>query len=202
MRKFLTVIFLLLSTYGIASAQIGNEMENEAVMIGDIDMEKVIIHVYLDTADTKPFKELHIVTDKATGKNKVVTSEIGGKISEGGFIIINGLKSKEELVEGEAVYDEFVVQDFYYFEQYEALISDYLRNSVITQITPENIAAHEASMNEVVANKPKEEILHKYTDHDFSYSKKYKKQMEAESYYDKKNARKKSKVYTDYKQEL
>lgn len=105
----------------------------DAVIIGNIDLNKVIIHVYKTKNDNYPYKEFSIVTNEDTGEKEVVPNKIKGKVSKGGFIIINGVKSAEEimrLVEGEKVYDEIFVRDVPNFNQYESLINDYIKESV------------------------------------------------------------------------
>lgn len=138
------IIFFSLSTIQ-AQTDLGDS-EN-AVMIGNIDMNTVIIHVYKNKEDQWPYKEFSIVTDPESGEKKVVSSSIKGKVSKGGFIIVNGLKTVEEIqrmVSGDKVYDEIVVNDVNEFEEYEDLISNYLKESII----------EDALQSEKTSNKP------------------------------------------------
>ncbi len=132
--RYLFVICLLFFFGGVIHAQSSIGSTEDAVMIGNIDMKTVIIHVYKSKQDQWPYKEFSIVEDEETGEKRVVPSSIKGKSSKGGFIIVNGLKPMEEIqrmVSGSKVYEELVVKDVPKIEEYELIISDYLRESII-----------------------------------------------------------------------
>lgn len=129
---YIICVFFLFCTPVHSQTNIG-DTEN-AIMIGKIDMNTVIIHVYKNKSDQWPYKEFSIVTDEATGERKIIDSAIKGKVSKGGFIIINGLKTVEEIermMKGQKVYEEVIIKDVDEFDIYEKMISDYLIESIL-----------------------------------------------------------------------
>jgi hypothetical protein len=117
-----------------------------------------------------PTKEFIIITDEQTGKKQAISATIQGKTSSGGFIIVNGIKTKEEiekLMEGEKVYQEIVANDVSNFEEYETIIDDYIKTNLIVSNPPtksqiENNTIHyetektlkKNSVEETTASKP------------------------------------------------
>ncbi|MEZ5022667.1 MAG: hypothetical protein R2728_05285 [Chitinophagales bacterium] len=132
--RYVFLVCLFFFSFSSIQAQTDLGDSENAVMIGNIDMNTVIIHVYKNKEDQWPYKEFSIVTNPETGEKEVVSSSIKGKVSKGGFIIVNGLKTVEEIqrmVSGDKVYDEILVNDVSEFEEYENIISNYLKESII-----------------------------------------------------------------------
>lgn len=135
MKEFLFVITILLcSTAG--RCQLNEPVIEDAITIGNINMQSVIIHVYKTKEDIYPFKEFIVMKDPNSGALQALNSKVFGKISKGGFIIVNGLKDKsevEKLLSGEKVYDEMVVNDVEGIEAYEEVINEFIKKAILNE---------------------------------------------------------------------
>jgi hypothetical protein len=131
--KNLLVLFLLFALVN-SYAQTNSKDSNNAVLIGNINLNTVIIHVYNSKEDEFPAKEFIILTDQETGLKKAVSANIQGKAITGGFIIVNGIKSKAEietLAADEMVFNEIVANDVEDFKAYEIIINDYIKKNMV-----------------------------------------------------------------------
>ena len=134
-------LLLLFLSYHCLFAQEINISDEAPVAIGNINMESVIIHVYKSKDDIYPYKEFIITKDSKTGELKAISSTVFGKVSKGGFIIVNGIKNKSEvllLLDEEKVYEEMVVNEVPNIAVYEKVINDYIKTSILEEETEED----------------------------------------------------------------
>ncbi len=135
----LTLVFLLLGTTCFSQDIL--ERYEDPVTIGDLSLGDIIVHVYKTKEDMFPFKEISIKTNSKGDRyvSSETTNIAPSKV--GGFIIVNGLKSKDDvknLAEGERVFEEIKANNIKDLNVFEGLISDYLKEEILNDNEFEN----------------------------------------------------------------
>ncbi|MCP4120747.1 MAG: hypothetical protein GY751_03220 [Bacteroidetes bacterium] len=104
------------------------------VSIGNLDGNEVIVHVYRDKVDAFPFIEFSVTIDESTGNQIVEITEVEGGTTDGGFMIISGVKRAGEVgVTASSTY-EISFSKVGDYKIYEKAVMDYLRRLPIPEI--------------------------------------------------------------------
>lgn len=151
MKALSTIIaFIAILSYSEGIAQ------NNAVTIGNTDGDEVIVHVYKNHDDPFPFIEFSVTVDESTGQEIVEVTEVEGRTTTGGFMIISGVRPATHSDIGVTRSDRYQISfsRVTNYKVYEKAVMDYLRRLPV----PEEEAP------EIVIDEPREADVKPYED--------------------------------------
>lgn len=104
------------------------------VEIGNLSGNEVIVHVYRTSDDPFPFIEFSVTVDESTGRQIVDVTEVEGRTTDGGFMIISGVKRAGEVGVQPSERYEVSFQKVGDYKIYEKAVMDYLRRLPVPEI--------------------------------------------------------------------
>jgi len=136
--KSCTFLSILLSmAFAITTFAQGTSPVNNTVSIGNMEGNEVIVHVYRNKQDAFPFIEFSVTVDESTGEQIVDVTEVQGRTTDGGFMIISGVKRAGDVGVTASERYEISFSKVGDYRIYEKAVMEYLRRLPIPEIEEE-----------------------------------------------------------------